>query len=87
MATPVGVLNPNARIKEYVNSLRRESVAQTAAAFSLAAFAERAASRYDMALTVIRGGLIVKGLMLAAEYERQLTKLAEYANEEAEVMS
>ena len=85
MTTGLGVLNPNARIKEYVRSLRREPVS-TAAAFSLAAFSQRAADRYDMALAVIRGGLIVKGLMLAAEYERQLTLLAEYANEEAEVL-
>jgi hypothetical protein len=82
--TALGVLNPNARIKDYVRSLQQ--AAPEPEPFSLRSFMERAADRYDVALMLIRGGLVLKGLMLAAEYERQLTLLSEFAEDEAEVM-
>ena len=54
--------------------------------FDLDRFATRAAIRYDIARGMIRCGLVLRGLFLLAEYGRQLTMLAEFANDEAVVL-
>jgi hypothetical protein len=85
MSQQFGVLNGNSHTSRYVRDAQNKTPKTPKVnTFDLVAFAERAAERYTVALLVIRGGLILKGLMLAREFERQLTMLAEYADEEAE---
>lgn len=85
MSQQFGVLNGNSHTSQYMRDVQNETPQPTKVnTFDLVAYAERAAERYSVALMVIRGGLVLKGLMLAREFERQLTMLAEYVDEEAE---
>ncbi len=88
--TAVGTLNPNSRIKDYLRDLRNSPLEVTSESFSLPAFAEIVAARYDNALKSIKAAcgdsrIASRGEVLAREYEQQLVLLTEYVNDLDEV--
>ena len=83
----IGIFNGRARINDYVKSLQQQPVAPIPHTEMeiIRERAETAANRYEIALSLIGKtewpGLVAKGRMLEREYETQLTKLAEYADQ------
>lgn len=88
MKGAIGVFNGNSRNSEYVRECQAASIPQqTQTEYEwLTALADHIAIRYEYAVNMTKTGLVAKGNMLAAEFERQLQLLAEYADEVVEVM-
>lgn len=86
MRNDTGIFNSQSFTNEYIRDLRRATI-KSPAMFTIVSYAEQIAGRYEAALMLIRGGLTIKGERLAKEYETQLTLLAAYADEEAEVQA
>jgi hypothetical protein len=92
MMTALGVNNPNSH---YNRSTRRTYVSfpslvtiEAPLLATICELAERAYIKQQTGLSMKRGGgtPAIKGEMIAAEAERQMALLAEYADELAEVM-
>jgi hypothetical protein len=91
MATALGINNPNSLYNrnERQHALHR-SAAKAPAMFTITAYADKIAGRYEAMLTLIQGAksfdirLAAKGERIASEYETQLTMLAQYADDLAE---
>lgn len=88
MAQQFGILNGNSRTSQYLRDCQFPPTQHNT--FDLAAYAERIAIRYEAALTLLRPdypSLFIRGLGLVRECERQIVRLVEFAEAEAEVAS
>jgi hypothetical protein len=90
MKNNTGVFNSQSYLNEYKADLRR-AVIKAPAMFTITAYAEKIAGRYEAMLTLIQGAkafdarLVTKGEHLVLEYKTQLIMLADYADKLAEV--
>jgi hypothetical protein len=90
MRNDTGIFNSQSYLNEYKADLRR-AVVKAPAMFTIVSYADRIAGRYEAILTLINGAksfdgkLAAKGERLAQEYEAQLTLLADYVDQLAEV--
>jgi hypothetical protein len=89
MRNDTGIFNSQSYINDYLADLRRE-VVKLPIHFTIESYADKIAGRYDAMQTLLRGAssfspaLTAKGERLMAEYEAQLTMLADYADRLAE---
>jgi hypothetical protein len=80
----VGIFNSRNYINSYMRDLQRATT-KSPVMFTITSYARRIAGRYEAALMLINCGLVAKGERLAHEYEKQMTLLVEFANDEAEL--
>jgi hypothetical protein len=89
MRNNTGIFNSQSYINEYKADLRR-AVVKAPAMFTITAYADKIAGRYEAMLTLVQGAksfdarLAAKGERIASEYETQLIMLADYADKLAE---
>ena len=85
--TAYGILNGNSHTSQWLRDAQERSQQEQPQGFDLNKFAEHLAYRHAIALVWIRQGFCRKGTVLRDECEKQLTLLAEYADEEAECVT
>jgi hypothetical protein len=80
--TTYGVFNGNSHTSQYIRDVQQ--IPAKAPGFDLYRFAEVLYIRLQAAQYLIQGGLTRKGELLRDECEKQLTLLAQFADEEAQ---